>query len=63
MTPIKVRASVQPTFTRYVFDLPELIGVSADSTKDKLTLLFDAELTSISPTPKQRCRGDLGHRQ
>ena len=35
---------VQPTFTRYVFELPELIGVSADNTKDKLTLTFDALL-------------------
>lgn len=44
MTPIKVRAIVQPTFTRYVFELPELIGVSAENAKDKLTLVFDAEL-------------------
>jgi tetratricopeptide (TPR) repeat protein len=44
MAPIKVRTIVQPTFTRYVFDLPELIGVSADNAKDKLTLIFDAEL-------------------
>ena len=34
----------QPTFTRYVFDLPELIGVAADSAKDKLTLTFDGML-------------------
>src|SRR5262249_5893492 len=30
--------------SRYVFDLPELIGVSSDNTKDKLTLTFDAVL-------------------
>ena len=42
MTSIRVRAITQPTFTRYVFDLPELIGVSADNARDKLTLTFDA---------------------
>ena len=44
MAPIQVKVVTQPTFTRYVFDLPELIGVSADNTKDKLTLTFDAVL-------------------
>jgi hypothetical protein len=44
MAPIRVRAITQPTFTRYVFDLPELIGVSADNARDKLTLTFDAML-------------------
>ena len=39
-----MRAITQPTFTRYVFDLPELIGVSADNTREKLTLTFDAML-------------------
>ncbi|MPZ39188.1 MAG: tetratricopeptide repeat protein [Rhizobiales bacterium] len=42
--PIRVRAVTQPTFTRYVFDLPELIGVSADNTRERLTLTFDATL-------------------
>ncbi len=37
---IRVRASHQPTFSRYVFPLPELIGVTADNSKDKLTLTF-----------------------
>jgi tetratricopeptide (TPR) repeat protein len=44
MPPIQVKVVTQPTFTRYVFDLPELIGVSADNTRDKLTLTFDALL-------------------
>jgi tetratricopeptide (TPR) repeat protein len=44
MAPIQVKVVTQPTFTRYVFDLPELIGVSADNTRDKLTLTFDAVL-------------------
>src|SRR5262245_3440031 len=42
--PIRVRAVAQPTFTRYVFELPELIGVAADNGKDRLTLTFDAPL-------------------
>ena len=42
--PIRVRAVTQPTFTRYVFDLPELTGVSADNSREKLTLTFDAML-------------------
>ena len=41
---IRVRAVAQPTFTRYVFELPELTGVSADNTREKLTLTFDAML-------------------
>ena len=43
--PIRVRAISQPTFSRYVFDLPDLISVSADNTRDKLTLTFDARLS------------------
>lgn len=41
---IRVKAITQPTFTRYVFDLPELTSVSADNSRDKLTLNFDAML-------------------
>src|SRR5262249_40330333 len=44
MTSIRVRVASQPTFPRYVFDLPELIGVAANTGKDKLTLTFDAVL-------------------
>jgi tetratricopeptide (TPR) repeat protein len=40
----RVRVSRQPTFTRYVFELPEFISVNADRGKDKLTLAFDAVL-------------------
>src|SRR5262245_2231740 len=39
--PIRVRAAMQPTFTRYVFDFPELVAASADNGKDKLTLTFE----------------------
>jgi tetratricopeptide (TPR) repeat protein len=42
--PIRVKAITQPTFTRYVFDLPELISVSSDNQRDMLTLTFDAML-------------------
>jgi len=44
MATIRVRVVAQPAFTRYMFDLPELIGVSADNGKDRLTLTFDALL-------------------
>ena len=43
--PSRVRVVVQPTFTRYVFDLPELTAVAADNAKDKLTLTFDSTVT------------------
>src|SRR5262249_33116454 len=44
MAPIRVRVVVQPTFTRYVFELPELTGVAADNSKDTLTLTFNGTL-------------------
>ncbi|MDQ8732622.1 tetratricopeptide repeat protein [Bradyrhizobium sp. LHD-71] len=40
--PIRVRASNQPTFTRYVFELPEGTGVSTILNKERLTLNFDS---------------------
>jgi tetratricopeptide (TPR) repeat protein len=42
---IRVRFANQPTFTRYTFDLPEPIGVTADNRKDKLTLTFNGLIT------------------
>jgi tetratricopeptide (TPR) repeat protein len=39
--PIRVRVAMQPTFARYIFDFPELVSVSADNSRDKLTLTFD----------------------
>ena len=41
---IRVRIATQPTFTRYIFGLPEPIGVAAENGKDKLTLTFSAAL-------------------
>src|SRR5437764_4937178 len=42
--PIRLRVGTQPTFTRYVFELPELVPVSVDRTKEKLSLTFQAPL-------------------
>ncbi len=43
--PIRVRASVQPTFVRFVFEMPDGVGVSSALNDQKLTLLFNAMLT------------------
>ncbi len=42
--PIRVRASTMPTFVRYVFELPDGVGVSSDLGRDKLALVFNAAL-------------------
>src|SRR5882724_9992435 len=42
---IRVRASVQPTFVRFVFEMPDGVGVSSVLNDQKLTLLFNAMLT------------------
>jgi tetratricopeptide (TPR) repeat protein len=42
LVPVPVRVAEQPTFTRYVFDIPDKTSVSADRGKDRLTLTFDA---------------------
>jgi hypothetical protein len=38
--PVPVRVASLPTFTRYIFELPELTGVTADRGKGRLTLSF-----------------------
>jgi len=43
--PVRVRASVQPTFVRFVFEMPDGVGVSSVLNDQKLTLLFNASLT------------------
>ncbi len=43
--PVRVHVATQPTFTRYVFDIPDQTAVSADRFKDRLALTFDAPLT------------------
>jgi tetratricopeptide (TPR) repeat protein len=42
--PVRVHVATQPTFTRYVFDIPGQTSVTADRTKDQLMLRFDAPL-------------------
>jgi tetratricopeptide (TPR) repeat protein len=42
MAPVRVHVASQPTFTRYVFDVPPEIEISSDHAKDRLTLTFDA---------------------
>jgi len=43
--PLRVRVGTQPTFTRYVFELPELIPITTDRDKDTLDVRFDAPWT------------------
>jgi len=43
--PIRVRTSVQPTFVRFVFEMPDGVGVSSVLNDQKLTLQFNANLT------------------
>ena len=42
--PIRVRASVQPTFVRFVFEMPDGVGVSSVLNDQKLMLSFNAVL-------------------
>ncbi|HVX98290.1 MAG TPA: tetratricopeptide repeat protein [Pseudorhodoplanes sp.] len=41
---IRVRVASQPTFTRYLFELPDVIAVTSDRSSDDLTLTFAAPL-------------------
>lgn len=43
--PIRVRASVQPTFVRFVFEMPAGVGVSSVLNDQKLKLSFNAALS------------------
>jgi tetratricopeptide (TPR) repeat protein len=42
--PVRVHASTQPTFTRYIFAVQANTTVSADRTKERLTVTFDAPI-------------------
>ncbi|WP_298255256.1 tetratricopeptide repeat protein [Bradyrhizobium sp.] len=44
-TPVRVRALVQPTFVRFVFEMPDRVGVSSVLNEQKLKLLFSKALT------------------
>lgn len=43
--PVRVRAAMQPTFVRFVFELPEGVSVSSSLNADKYTLSFSQPLT------------------
>ncbi len=43
--PVRVRASVQPTFVRFIFEMPDGVGVSSVLNEQKLKLLFSKALT------------------
>lgn len=43
--PVRVKASVQPTFVRFIFEMPDGVGVSSVLNEQKLSLLFNAPLT------------------
>jgi tetratricopeptide (TPR) repeat protein len=45
LAPVRVHLATQPTFTRYVFEVPDRTAVSADRASERLTLTFDAPLT------------------
>ncbi|MGX9392374.1 tetratricopeptide repeat protein [Nitrobacteraceae bacterium UC4446_H13] len=68
LPPVRVRASVQPTFVRYVFELPENAGVSSSLGSHKFSVVFDkpfkfdlADATLVAPanvgTIEQRLEG------
>jgi tetratricopeptide (TPR) repeat protein len=42
--PTRVRASVQPTFVRFIFEVPDGVGVSSVLNDQKLKLMFNAVL-------------------
>ncbi len=56
--PVRVHVATQPTFTRYVFEIPKQISVSSHRAANGLTLSFDAPvnfdlgdvLTALPPT-------------
>src|SRR3984885_13773364 len=43
--PGRVRASVQPTFVRFIFEMPDGVGVSSVLNEQKLKLMFSKALT------------------
>ena len=43
--PVRVRTSVQPTFVRFIFEMPDGVGVSSVLNEQKLSLSFNAPLT------------------
>ena len=58
--PIRVRASVLPTFVRFVFGIPDGVTVSSVLNEQKLTLLFNAVLAF---RPRRRQGGGAAERR
>ena len=44
LPPVRVRVGIQPTFTRYTFALPGVIGVSTKRADDQMEFTFDAPI-------------------
>ncbi len=42
VAPVRVHVATQPTFTRYIFDVPGETAIATDRSKDRLVLKFDA---------------------
>ena len=70
MVVTRVRVAHQPTFSRYVFELPELVSVTAERNGDKLNLQFDAplkfdlaEAKASLPPMIERIEGETGEQQ
>ena len=53
--PIRVRVSVQPTFVRFVFEMPNGVNVSSVLNDQKLTLQFNAVLNFDLADAKLSC--------
>ena len=43
--PVRVKTSVQPTFVRFIFEMPDGVGVSSVLNEQKLSLFFNVPLT------------------
>ena len=53
--PVRVRASVQPTFVRFVFEMPDGVNVSSMLNDQKLTLQFNNVLSFDLADAKVAC--------
>jgi tetratricopeptide (TPR) repeat protein len=65
---IRVKVGIQPTFTRYMFELPDRVGVTTDRSGDRLTLSFDqpivydlADAKATMPPTIEAIKSELEH--
>jgi hypothetical protein len=58
--PIRVRASLQPTFVRFSIEVPDGVGVSSALNDKKLTLQFNAALTFDLADAKVAAPSNIG---